>query len=80
MNLILCSGSVFLNHESSSVPVLAERFSHSTNVRQSVTSSPAGVMDNDSLAVTHSPSYSLVSALEQFVNVSNYPVWIIMSL
>ena len=38
------SGSVSLNHESGSVPVWAERFSHSTNVRQSVTSSPAGVM------------------------------------
>lgn len=29
--------------------------------------------DNDSLGVTHSPSYSPVSALQQFDHVSNYP-------
>lgn len=44
MNLIFCCGSVLLNPESSSVLDLEERFFHSSDIKQSVTSSPAGVM------------------------------------
>lgn len=78
MNHVLCSGSVVSNRDSSRVPVGWEIFL--VPLMSGKVSHPHQLewRDNDSSAVTHSPSYSLVSALQHFVNVSNYPIRIII--